>query len=221
MTNIILSESNFDNILVEKENNGKDLFITGVFAQADVVNRNHRIYPKSIMDREIDAYIRDYIYTDRAVGELNHPADRLAIDPAGISHKIVYLKTQGNDYIGKAQIINTPRGNIVKGLLEAGIKLGVSTRGYGSTRKKPDGVLEVSDNYKMICIDIVFSPSAPDAFVDAVIESELMESTLESSMLEHEFSEWLNLKKLLKEQYTQETKFKTASKLLKKAFLSI
>lgn len=221
MPNIILSESNFEDILVEKENDGKDLYITGVFAQADVVNRNKRIYPKAVMDREVDTYIRDYINTDRAVGELNHPADRLAIDPAGISHKIVSLKTLGNDYIGKAQIINTPRGNIVKGLLDAGIKLGVSTRGYGSVRKKPDGISEVSDNYKMVCVDIVFSPSAPDAFVDAVIESEILESTLESYMLEHEFSEWLNLKKTLKEQYTQETKFKNASKLLKKAFLSL
>jgi len=154
--------------LQEEINGKKEWFIEGVFMQSNVKNRNGRIYPKAILEREVNSYNTDFIQTNRAVGELNHPKS-FAINPREISHKVLSLQEHGDNFEGKAMIINTPMGNIVKGLLEANIQIGVSSRGIGST-KDIGSINEVQKDYKFSCPDIVSSPSAPDAFVNGIME---------------------------------------------------
>ena len=154
--------------LQEEVNGKKEWFIEGVFMQSNVKNRNGRIYPKAILEREVDAYNTNFIQTNRAVGELNHPKS-FAINPREISHKVLSLQEHGDNFEGKAMIINTPMGNIVKGLLEAKIQIGVSSRGIGSTKDRGN-INEVQSDYKFACPDIVSSPSAPDAFVNGIME---------------------------------------------------
>lgn len=218
---IALVEDLFGETLIENETTGKDTYIKGIFAQANVVNRNKRIYPEEIMDREINSYIENCVNKSRAVGELNHPDNRLTIDPLCVSHNIVELKKDGTNYIGKAKILKTPRGEIVKGLIEGGVQLGVSTRGYGSVKKIKSQISEVQNDYKMVCVDIVYAPSAPDAFVDTIVESEILEKTFESNLLEEEFESWLKFRQMIKEQKDANDRFILASNLFKSAYLKI
>ncbi len=156
-------------IIEEGKNKEKNLYIEGVFAQSEIVNRNKRIYPDHVLNREISRYIDEKVKTNRALGELNHPP-RPEIDPAAASHRIVEMWKNGNNYYGKALILDTPNGRIVKGLLEGGTKLGVSTRGLGSLKTRDDGINEVAEDFTLICVDIVADPSAPDAFVNGILE---------------------------------------------------
>lgn len=158
-------------IIEEAENGQKKLYIEGVFLQAEIVNRNKRIYPKSVLDREVNKYIEERVKPRRALGELNHPP-RPHVDPAEASHRIVELRENGNDYIGKALILNTPKGQIVKGLIEGGTQIGVSSRGLGTVKKRKDGISEVNSDYSLRTIDIVSDPSAPNAFVNGIMEME-------------------------------------------------
>lgn len=156
--------------LVEGTGDKKNYFIEGVFMQAEKQNRNGRVYPLQTLQREVDRYNKEYVMKNRAYGELGHP-DNPSINLDRVSHLIVSLKPSGNDFIGKAKIVNTPMGNIVKGLLDGGACLGVSTRGVGSL-KPHNGYQLVQDDFKLATAgDIVADPSAPGAFVQGICEN--------------------------------------------------
>lgn len=147
----------------------KNYTIKGVFMQADRQNRNGRVYPFDTLRREVERYNKEYITKNRAVGELGHP-DTPSINLDRVSHMITDLKPEGTNFIGSAKILNTPMGNIVKGLLDGGVTLGVSTRGVGSL-KPHNGYQLVQDDFKLAtAADIVADPSAPDAFVQGIME---------------------------------------------------
>lgn len=159
-----------ENVQIITEGTGKDLFIEGVFLQSELANRNNRIYPKSVMEKEVARYMKEYVESKRAFGELGHP-EGPTINLDRVSHIITSLKEDGNNYVGRAKILNTPMGNIVKGLIEGGAQLGVSSRGMG-TLKERDGVNEVQEDfYLATAADIVADPSAPDAFVQGIMEN--------------------------------------------------
>ena len=156
--------------LVEENNGQKSHFIEGVFMQSERKNRNGRVYPKSIMEREVNRYNNEYIKEKRAFGELGHP-DSPSINLDRVSHMIVSLSEEGNNYIGKAKILGTPYGNIVKNLIDEGAKLGVSSRGMGSLKPANGYQLVQEDFYLATAADIVADPSAPDAFVRGIMEN--------------------------------------------------
>ena len=155
-------------VITEKVGGKKSMVIEGVFMQADAKNRNGRIYEKSILEAAVNKYVTEQVSTGRAVGELNHPVGP-TINLDKVSHKITELRFEGSNVIGKASILNTPMGNIVTGLLEGGVKLGVSSRGMGSLVQK-NGTMYVKDDFMLSTIDIVQDPSAPEAFVNGVME---------------------------------------------------
>jgi hypothetical protein len=155
-------------VLEEKVNGKKSLVIEGVFMQADAKNRNGRVYERSILENAVNKYVKEQVSTGRAVGELNHP-DGPTINLDKVSHKITELRFEGSNVIGKASILNTPMGNIVTGLLEGGVKLGVSSRGMGSLVQK-NGAMHVKDDFMLSTVDIVQDPSAPEAFVNGIME---------------------------------------------------
>ena len=156
--------------LITEEKNGKKLlYIEGVFLQSELKNRNGRMYPFSVLDREVKRYNEEYVKSKRALGELGHP-DGPTINLDRVSHRITDLRAEGNNFIGKAQILDTPMGNIAKNLLDEGVQLGVSSRGMGSIQKSEDCNV-VADDFKLTtAADIVADPSAPDAFVNGIME---------------------------------------------------
>jgi hypothetical protein len=156
-------------VLTERTEKGtKNHFIEGVFMQSETKNRNGRVYPKSVMEKAVDLYVTEKVNTGRAVGELNHP-EGPTINLDKVSHIIEKLDWSGNDVVGKARILETPMGNIVKGLLDGGVRLGVSTRGMGSLEER-NGVSFVKDDFILSTVDIVQDPSAPTAFVNGIME---------------------------------------------------
>lgn len=158
------------NILTEETNGKKTHFIEGIFLQSNLQNRNGRVYPKEVMAKEVERYNESYVKANRALGELGHP-DGPSINLDRVSHMIVSLKEDGDNYIGKAKLMDTPMGNIAKGLIEGGAKLGVSSRGMGTLKQNKDGINEVQDDfYLATAADIVADPSAPDAFVQGIME---------------------------------------------------
>ena len=157
-------------VLVEGTGNSQKLFIKGPFLQAECVNRNGRMYPLSIMEREVNRYNEQYVQKGRALGELGHP-DGPTVNLDRVSHKIVELCREGNNFIGKAQILSTPMGKIAESLLKDGVTLGVSSRGIGSLRENSKGYKEVGEDFMLAtAADIVADPSAPDAFVQGIME---------------------------------------------------
>jgi len=161
--------------IIEKKADGeKNYVIEGVFAQTDKKNRNGRVYPKPIMEKAIGKYDKEQIQKNRAVGELNHP-EGPTVNLDKVSHRITEMKFQGNDVVGKAQILDTPMGKIVKGLLDGGVQLGVSTRGMGSLERQNDTMV-VKDDFILSTVDIVQDPSAPNAFVNGIMEGVSWES---------------------------------------------
>jgi len=161
-------EQELDIICEAKKNGEKDYFIEGVFMQSNQKNRNGRIYEKKTLEKAVEKYVTEQVKTGRAVGELNHP-EGPTVNLDKVSHKINNLHWQGNDVVGKASILKTPMGKIVEGLLEGGVKLGVSSRGMGSLVAK-NGVQYVGDDFMLATVDIVQDPSAPSAFVNGVME---------------------------------------------------
>lgn len=161
-------DSNLQVITEKNKNGGKTYVIEGVFMQADKKNRNGRVYEKSILEGAVNKYVTEQVKTGRAVGELNHP-DGPTINLDKVSHKITDLRFEGSDVVGKASILDTPMGQIVKGLLEGGVKLGVSSRGMGSLVQK-QGTTFVNDDFLLATVDIVQDPSAPAAFVNGIME---------------------------------------------------
>lgn len=159
-------------VLIEKTEDGKkDLFIEGIFLQSAIKNRNGRVYPESVMDEEVARYTQELVEQKRALGELGHP-DGPSINLDRTSHLIVSLKKEGTNYIGKAKIMETPMGNIAKGMIDSGVRLGVSSRGMGSIKENTRGVMEVQSDFRLAtAADIVADPSAPNAFVNGIMES--------------------------------------------------
>lgn len=158
------------NLVTEsKLGKGKEYFIEGVFLQSELKNRNGRMYPESVMDKEVARYMKEQVDSNRAYGELGHP-DTPSINLDRVSHLIVSLRKEGTNYVGKAKILETPMGNIARGLLDGGANLGVSSRALG-TLKESDGVQIVQDDFMLsTAADIVADPSAPDAFVRGIME---------------------------------------------------
>jgi len=156
-------------VITEGKNGKKNHFIEGVFLQGAIKNRNGRMYPVDTLGREVAKYNESYIQKGRALGELGHP-DGPTINLDRVSHLITSLKQEGNNFVGKARILDTPMGNIAKSLLDEGVKLGVSSRGLGSI-KEENGVKIVADDFMLAtAADIVADPSAPDAFVNGIME---------------------------------------------------
>jgi hypothetical protein len=157
------------NYLVEENDGKKRFYIEGVFIQGAEPNRNGRIYPMNVLEKEVGRYVQDAVSQNRALGELNHP-EGPNINLDRVSHIITELKRDGNYYMGKAKILETPNGKIVQNLLSEGVKIGVSTRGMGSLVEK-NGIMEVQDDFRLsTAADIVADPSAPKAFVRGVME---------------------------------------------------
>ena len=155
--------------ITEGKNGKKNHFIEGVFLQGEIKNRNGRMYPISTLQREAANYNTKYIEKGRALGELGHP-DGPTINLDRVSHLITSLKQEGNNYVGKARLLDTPMGNIAKNLIDEGVKLGVSSRGLGTIREK-DGIKVVMDDFMLAtAAAIVADPSAPDAFVNGIME---------------------------------------------------
>ena len=170
----LIAEQNFDNveavITEAKDGNGKNYFIEGIFMQGGIKNRNGRMYPMETLDKEVNRYNDTYIKNNRAYGELGHP-EGPTINLERVSHMMKDLKREGNNYVGKAKIMDTPYGKIVKSLIDEGANLGVSSRGMGSLRLNSDGINEVQGDFQLATAgDIVADPSAPNAFVNGVME---------------------------------------------------
>jgi len=190
--------------LTEDKDGVKEYFIEGIFMQAEKKNRNGRKYPNKVLMKEANRYQKEYVEQNRAMGELGHP-DGPTVNLERVSHLIESLKPDGNNIIGRAKILETPYGKIVKNLMEGGVKLGVSSRGMGTLEQK-NGVNIVKDDFMLSAIDIVADPSAPDAFVDGVMEGKawiwdnglLKEQDLNSvcSMIQRASSRDLEEKKL-------------------------
>ena len=155
-------------ITENKKTGGKDYKIQGIFAQAEKKNRNGRIYPMPIIEKAVSKYDTEQVQKGRAVGELNHP-EGPTVNLDKVSHKINKLEFQGNDVVGEASILNTPMGEVVKGLLDGGVTFGVSTRGMGSLSQRNNAMV-VNDDYILNAVDIVQDPSAPGAFVNGIME---------------------------------------------------
>ena len=162
------TESNVECIVEKKENGEKNYRIEGVFAQADTKNRNGRIYPREVMEKAVEKYNTEQVMTKRSVGELNHP-EGPTVNLDKVSHLITELKFEGSNVMGRASILNTPNGMVVKGLLDGGVQLGVSTRGMGSLQNQ-NGAMVVKDDFILNTVDIVQDPSAPTAFVNGIME---------------------------------------------------
>jgi len=191
-----------------KESGKKDYFIEGIFMQGNIQNRNGRLYPVSVLQKEAERYMKESVQQNRAYGELGHPQGP-SINLDRVSHMIKELRQDGNNFYGRAKIMDTPMGNIVKNLMDEGASLGVSTRGMGSIKENKQGFMEVQDDFHLAtAADIVADPSAPDAFVRGIMEG----------------VEWVWDNGLLKAQKLEEMKRtikRTSSKNLDEAKLSV
>tara|TARA_R100001463_G_scaffold41204_3_gene87001 strand:- start:175 stop:825 length:651 start_codon:yes stop_codon:yes gene_type:complete len=157
-------------VIVEERGGKKNLYIEGVFLQGDIKNRNGRMYPSNTLGREVARYNEAFVNKGRALGELGHP-DGPTVNLDRVSHKITSLRQEGSNFIGRAKVLNTPMGTIAKNLLDEGVKLGVSSRGVGSVSTNNEGVNIVGEDFMLAtAADIVADPSAPDAFVDGIME---------------------------------------------------
>ena len=168
-------------VIVEENKDGKkDYFIEGIFMQAEIKNRNGRIYPKEVIQTEVKRYNKEFIKQDRAFGELGHP-EGPTINLDKVSHMITRLEEDGNNYVGRAKILSTPNGQIVKNLIDDGAKLGVSSRGLGSLESKGNAQYVKDDFQLATAADIVADPSPPEAFVEGIMEG--VEWVYESGIL--------------------------------------
>jgi len=159
------------------EGKGKDQYIRGVFMQSDVKNQNGRVYPYSVLKKEVKRYTSKFVNEGRALGELGHPMGP-TINLDRVSHLITELNEDGKNFVGKAKIMDTPNGKIVKNLLSSGVRLGVSSRGLGTIKaNKKTGVNEVQKDFTLSTVDIVADPSAPAAFVDGIMEGREFSAT--------------------------------------------
>jgi len=187
MMKLITEEIESVQVLTETVNGKKTLYIQGPFLQTEQPNRNNRIYRMPVMEREVKRYTEQYVNKGRALGELGHP-DGPTVNLDRVSHKIVSLQREGNNFIGKAQILPTPMGKIADSLLDSGVTLGVSSRGIGSVKPTKEGYHEVGEDFMLAtAADIVADPSAPDAFVQGIMEGK--EWVWEGSILREKIAE--------------------------------
>ena len=156
-------------VITEGTGADKKLYIEGVFLQSELKNRNGRVYPFQVLEREVNRYNEEYVKTKRALGELGHP-DGPTVNLDRVSHRITELRAEGNNFMGKAQVLDTPMGKIAKSLLGEGVQLGVSSRGMGSIDRREDTAYVMDDFMLATAADIVADPSAPDAFVNGIME---------------------------------------------------
>jgi|TARA_R110000803_G_scaffold18790_5_gene49855 hypothetical protein len=200
--------------LVEEKNGKKEYKIRGVFLQSNVKNRNGRVYPREILVREVNRYTKEFINKNRAFGELGHP-DGPTVNLERVCHMVKSLTPDGDNFIGEAKIMDTPYGKIVKGLIDEGAQLGVSSRGMGSIVAR-NGVNYVKDDfYLATAADIVADPSAPDAFVEGIMESRNW--VWENGILkEKEIEAWKNQIRMARQRSLDETKIKVFESFLKK-----
>ena len=167
---LIREEIETVDFIVEEKNGKKSMYIEGIFLQGDICNRNGRMYQMEGLRKEVQRYTENHINAGRALGELGHP-DGPTVNLDRVSHKIISLKESGNNFIGKAKILSTPMGKIAESLISEGVKLGVSSRGIGSLKQTREGVNVVGDDFMLsTAADIVSDPSAPDAFVEGIME---------------------------------------------------
>ena len=186
---LITEEINKVEFIVEENDGKKSLFIEGIFLQGNQKNRNGRVYRTETLAREVGRYNEQYVDSGRALGELGHP-DGPTVNLDRVSHKIVSLRQEGNNFIGKAKLLETPMGKIAKNLLDEGVKLGVSSRGVGSLKETREGYKLVGEDFMLAtAADIVADPSAPDAFVQGIMEGK----------------EWVMVDGILREQQIKDT----------------
>ena len=187
---LITEEISSVKFITEGKGAKKKMYIEGVFLQGEIKNRNGRMYPVSTLAKEVGRYNESFVAKGRAVGELGHP-DGPTVNLDRVSHKITSLKQEGNNFIGKAQLLETPMGKIAKSLIAEGVTLGVSSRGVGSLKEDHNGVKVVGEDFQLAtAADIVADPSAPDAFVNGIMEGK----------------EWVWEGGILREQFVDETK---------------
>ena len=187
---LITEEISKVEFITEKVGKCKKCFIEGTFLQGGIKNRNGRMYPMETLRREVSRYNENHVQSGRALGELGHP-DGPTVNLDRVSHKIVSLRENGSNFIGKAKILSTPMGKIASSLIEEGVKLGVSSRGIGSLKQTREGVNIVGDDFMLAtAADIVADPSAPDAFVEGIMEGK----------------EWVWEGGMLREKYAEQTK---------------
>ena len=197
---LIAEEINNVDFLCEEKEGKKNYFIEGIFLQAELKNRNNRMYPLKTLSKEVAKYDENYIQKGRALGELGHP-DGPTVNLDRVSHKIVSLKESGSNFVGKAKILDTPMGQIASSLIKEGVKLGVSSRGIGSLKPTKEGFNVVGDDFMLAtAADIVADPSAPDAFVEGIMEGK----------------EWIWEGNSFREQRAAETKNKIESLVTQK-----
>ena len=184
---LIREEIESVNIITEEKGGKKSLYIEGVFLQGNIKNRNGRMYPMETLRREVSRYNEAHVQAGRALGELGHP-DGPTVNLDRVSHKIVSLKENGSNFIGKAKILGTPMGKIAESLISEGVKLGVSSRGIGSLKPTREGFNVVGDDFMLAtAADIVADPSAPDAFVEGIMEGK--EWVWEGGILREKYAE--------------------------------
>jgi hypothetical protein len=194
---LIREEIETVDFIVEERNGKKALYIEGVFLQGNIKNRNGRMYPMETLRREVSRYNENHVVAGRALGELGHP-DGPTVNLDRVSHKIVSLRENGSNFIGKAKILGTPMGKIASSLIGEGVKLGVSSRGIGSLKMTREGVNIVGDDFMLAtAADIVADPSAPDAFVEGIMEGK----------------DWVWDGGILREKYAEKT-YKTINTLV-------
>ena len=187
---LITEEISSVKFITEGKGAKKKMYIEGVFLQGDLKNRNGRMYPVNTLTKEVDRYNESFVSKGRAVGELGHP-DGPTVNLDRVSHKITSLRQEGNNFIGKAQLLETPMGKIAKSLIAEGVTLGVSSRGIGSLKEDKDGIKVVGEDFQLAtAADIVADPSAPDAFVNGIMEGK----------------EWVWEGGILREHFVDETK---------------
>ena len=212
---LISEEVTQSEFLIEQNDKGqKDYKIKGIFLQSNIKNRNGRIYPKEVLDKEVTRYNKEFINKKRAFGELGHP-DGPTVNLERVSHMITKLYPDGNNFIGEAKIMNTPYGKIVKGLIDEGAQLGVSSRGMGSLVNRGQGNVVKDDFYLATAADIVADPSAPAAFVEGIMEGK--EWVWESGVLvEKDIEAWRMEVYKAKKRELDEKKLKVFESMLKK-----
>jgi len=213
----LISEHFSDDVeyITEQADDGKKNYkLKGVFLQAEIKNRNGRVYPFEVLEKEVDRYNKEFINKKRAFGELGHP-DGPTVNLERVSHMITKLYPDGNNFIGEAKIMNTPYGKIVKGLIDEGAQLGVSSRGMGSLVNRGQGNIVKDDFYLATAADIVADPSAPDAFVEGIMEGK--EWVWESGVLvEKDIEAWRMEVYKAKKRELDEKKLKVFESMLKK-----
>lgn len=187
------------------EGSKKEMYIEGIFMQGNIKNQNGRQYPTKTLDKEVNRYVKEYVNKKRALGELGHP-EGPSVNLDRVSHMITELKRDGDNFMGKAKIMDTPYGNIVKNLIKEGTNLGVSSRGMGSV-KEVDGIDEVQEDFVLATVDIVSDPSAPEAFVNGIMEGK--EWVWENGVIkETNIQDYKNVILKTNKKYLDETKIK-------------